>query len=191
MRTKDDQKTDLIFAGALALTARVGLVGLTVPMIAKEAGVATGTIYIYFKNKEGLVQDLFKTIKKRFASTVFADYRRDKPVKESLRKIWENILRYSVANYPEHVFVQQFNVSPYSNNQDTLSLTQSSLHPLMEAIGQGQKEDLIKRDPEQLILPLLFGFVAQLAFSVREQPDSLTQDFIDRTFQYLWDAIRK
>ena len=52
MRVRDEQKIELVHAATLNLVARIGLAGLTISMIAKEAGVAAGTIYIYFKNKE-------------------------------------------------------------------------------------------------------------------------------------------
>jgi AcrR family transcriptional regulator len=191
MRLRDKQKIDLIHAATLALIARTGLAGLTIPMIAKEAGVAAGTIYIYFKNKEDLILEVYKEVKKRFRSKVFADYSPEKPIKESLRKMWDNLLAWSVANYQEQVFLQQFNVSPYTREKEALSFTKQVLTPLLELIHAGQKQDLIKNDPESLILQLLFGFANQLAPPIHENPAMLTKDFAATTFGYFWDAVRK
>src|SRR5438445_7730743 len=55
MRLKDEQKIDLVFTSTLTLVGQVGLVGLTMPLIAKQSGVAIGTLYIYFKNKDDLI----------------------------------------------------------------------------------------------------------------------------------------
>lgn len=51
MRLKDEQKIDLFLASTLTLVGQVGLVGLTMPLIAKQSGVATGTLYIYLRTR--------------------------------------------------------------------------------------------------------------------------------------------
>jgi len=191
MRVRDAQKIELVHAATLTLVARIGLVGLTIPLIAKEAGVAAGTIYIYFKNKEDLILEVYKEVKKRFRSKVFSDYSPEKPIKETFRKMWDNLLSYSVSNYQEQIFLQQFNISPYIREKETLSFTKQVLNPLLEVIHAGQKQDLIKNDPESLILQLLFGFANQLAPLIHENPGMLSKDFTATTFGYFWDAVKK
>ena len=73
MRLKDEQKIDLFLASTLKLVGQVGLVGLTMPLIAKQSGVAIGTLYIYFKNKDDLIHALYKEVKKRFGATIFIE----------------------------------------------------------------------------------------------------------------------
>ena len=191
MRVRDDQKIEWIHAATLTLVARTGLAGLTIPMIAKEAGVAAGTIYIYFKNKEDLILEVYKEVRKRYRSKVFIDYSPEKPIKETLRKMWDNLLSYSLSNYQEQVFLQQFNTSPYIREKEALSFSKQVLGPLLEVLHAGQKQDLIKNDPESLILQLLLGFANQLTPLIRETPAMLTKDFAATTFGYFWDAIRK
>jgi TetR/AcrR family transcriptional regulator, repressor of fatR-cypB operon len=191
MRVKDEQKVDLFYASTLTLVARVGLVGLTIPLIAKQSGVATGTLYIYFKNKEELILMLFKEIKKRFQSKMFADYDPGMPVRDTLRRMWENSLTYAVANYEEQVFLQQFNISPYRKEKESAAFSYQVMKPLLETISSGQGQGLIKEDKENLTLPLFFGFVNQLASVIHENPISVTKALVDKTFQYFWDAIKR
>src|ERR1700720_3096417 len=106
MRVKDEQKVALFYASTLTLVSQVGLVGLTIPLIARQSKVATGTLYIYFKNKEELILSLYKEIKKNFQTRMFVDYDPAVPVKDSLRKMWENSLTYAVSNYEEQIFLQ-------------------------------------------------------------------------------------
>jgi AcrR family transcriptional regulator len=191
MRVKDDQKIDLFYASTLTLVSRVGLVGLTIPLIAKQSKVATGTLYIYFKNKEELILALYKEIKKRFRTQLFIDYSPDRPVKESCRKMWENCLNYFVANYEEHIFLQQFNFSPYRKVKESLNFSMEMMKPLIDTLVHGQQQGLLKQDKDYLALPLLFGFVSQLAATIHETPAALTKPLIDKTFGYFWDAIAK
>jgi AcrR family transcriptional regulator len=189
MRVKDEQKMDLFYTSTLTLVAQVGLVGLTIPLIAKQAKVATGTLYIYFKNKEELILSLFKRIKKSFQAKMFVDYDAGAPVKDSLRKMWENSLTYAVANYEEQIFLQQFNISPYRKEKETAAFTYQAMKPMLETLARGQRQGLIKEDKENLILPLLFGFINQLASVIHENPAMLKKKIIDKTFRYFWDAI--
>ena len=54
------QKRRRILDGALRAFARKGFYGTKVSEIAQEAGVADGTIYLYFRNKDDLLISLFE-----------------------------------------------------------------------------------------------------------------------------------
>ena len=189
MRQKDDQKTDLFFTSTLALVSQVGLVGLTIPLIAKRSGVATGTLYIYFKNKEDLILALYKDIKKRFASTIFIGYSPGMSVEEGLRTIWENTVRYSVSHYSEEVFLQQFNISPYSKGPEVLTFAGDQMQPLQELIARGQQLSLLKPD-KHLIRQLFIGFIQQIGSDIHQSPGLLTRTWLDTSFRFFWDAIK-
>ena len=50
-----------IIEGAIKIFARKGFYHATVKDVAREAGVADGTIYLYFKNKDDLLISLFES----------------------------------------------------------------------------------------------------------------------------------
>lgn len=54
------EKYGLILDAAQKVIAESGFHGAQVSRIAKEAGVADGTIYLYFKNKEDILVSLFR-----------------------------------------------------------------------------------------------------------------------------------
>ena len=190
MRLKDEQKIDLFLASTLTLVGQVGLVGLTMPLIAKQSGVAIGTLYIYFKNKDDLVHALYKEIKNRFGRTIFIGFTPHLPVEEGFRVIWENSLRYTVSNFPEQLFLQQFIASPYKREDQAMAVARPVMAPLAELLQRGQKEGLLKPDTECLLPSLLFGFVQQIAAQIHDNPARLTKAFMDTSFRFFWDAIR-
>jgi TetR/AcrR family fatty acid metabolism transcriptional regulator len=57
---KRNDKRESILDGALKAFARKGFYNTKVSEIASEAGVADGTIYLYFKNKDDLLISLFE-----------------------------------------------------------------------------------------------------------------------------------
>lgn len=60
MGKKRGQKYDQIIDAAVKVIAENGYHNSQVSKIAKEAGVADGTIYLYFKNKEDILISLFE-----------------------------------------------------------------------------------------------------------------------------------
>lgn len=59
-RAQSSDKRQRILEGALKAFARKGFYNTKVSEIASEAGVADGTIYLYFKNKDDLLISLFE-----------------------------------------------------------------------------------------------------------------------------------
>lgn len=55
------QKKELIINAAIRVFADKGFYNAKVADVAREAGVADGTIYLYFKNKDDLLISLFET----------------------------------------------------------------------------------------------------------------------------------
>jgi len=58
---KKNNKKELILNAAVKVFAGKGFYNANVADVAREAGVADGTIYIYFKNKDDLLISLFET----------------------------------------------------------------------------------------------------------------------------------
>ncbi|MDT8323421.1 MAG: TetR/AcrR family transcriptional regulator [Bacteroidota bacterium] len=62
MRQKTGDKDKRIAAAAIQVFARDGFHGAKITRIAREAGVATGSVYLYFRNKESILHHLFDTL---------------------------------------------------------------------------------------------------------------------------------
>ena len=57
-----EQRRDVILAAAYDLFMDVGFFDVSMAMIAKRAGVAKGTIYIYFETKEDIVKGIIDSL---------------------------------------------------------------------------------------------------------------------------------
>jgi TetR/AcrR family fatty acid metabolism transcriptional regulator len=97
---KKQDKYNSILEGALQVFAEHGYHRSQVSRIAREAGVADGTIYLYFKRKEDILISLFR---EKLGELVekFHDSLDDKMnAKESLRKVCEIHYRELESNVP-------------------------------------------------------------------------------------------
>lgn len=59
MRRKDDEKQRNIKEAVIKLILKEGFHGTSISKIAREAGVSPATVYIYYENKEIMLQDIY------------------------------------------------------------------------------------------------------------------------------------
>ena len=81
-----DKKAQILCA-AEKLIAELGFQGFSMQKLAKEAGVAAGTIYRYFSDKNHLLDEVRLNVAKRIAIEVQAGVSDDMPLKERYTKI--------------------------------------------------------------------------------------------------------
>jgi TetR/AcrR family transcriptional regulator, fatty acid metabolism regulator protein len=62
MRKKEGNKEQDILDASVRVFSRIGYSNTKMHRIADEAGIATGTIYLYFKNKEDILLKIFETV---------------------------------------------------------------------------------------------------------------------------------
>jgi len=67
---KNRDKYDLILDAAIKVMAKYGYHRTRVSQIAREAGVADGTVYLYFHKKEDILISLFREMMETFVSEI-------------------------------------------------------------------------------------------------------------------------
>jgi AcrR family transcriptional regulator len=70
---------------AMRVIARKGMAAATMQEIAEEAGVAKGTIYLYFRDRDELVEKTFETAITQLIARIDAAMLTGKPFREKLR----------------------------------------------------------------------------------------------------------
>jgi TetR/AcrR family fatty acid metabolism transcriptional regulator len=90
-----NNKKDLIINAAIKVFADKGFYTANVADVAKEAGVADGTIYLYFKNKDDLLISLFETkmeeILQRFASLLDSNRNAEEKLRQFIHLYFQMI----------------------------------------------------------------------------------------------------
>jgi TetR/AcrR family transcriptional regulator, fatty acid metabolism regulator protein len=89
---RNKPKYKQIIDAAVIAIAENGYHQAQVSKIAKQAGVADGTIYLYFKNKEDILISVFEEKMSLFVENLRAIIKEDQSAKEKLEKMIENHL---------------------------------------------------------------------------------------------------
>ncbi len=181
MKPRDDKKIEQVFQSTLGLVKEKGLAGITMCEIAKVAGMATGTLYIYFKNKEELVSKLFTECRKASLESYFTGYDPSIPFQQGFKVVWMNILRFRLENFEEVLLMDQFYHSPFINDC-TKELTKQLKAPMYELIDRGKKEGFLKKMDSLSLLIFMIGTIHEAAKNAHYSREPMTKKVKEALF---------
>jgi len=88
-------KREAILQATLELVAEHGFHDAPCSLIAERAGVAAGTIYRYFENKDMLILELYRELEKKINIALLDGYSQDKPFRERFIHLVTGLLNFS------------------------------------------------------------------------------------------------
>jgi AcrR family transcriptional regulator len=110
-RPKSEDKRNAILEAATRLFAERGLTAAPTSEISKQAGVAEGTLFTYFKTKDDLINALYRALKLELADAMMSDFPRKKNVRTRLQHVWDRYVKWGIANPKERKVLAQLTVS--------------------------------------------------------------------------------
>jgi AcrR family transcriptional regulator len=183
-------KRDLIIDAALTLFVENGFHGTATAKIAQEAGVATGTLFQYFKSKDDLVIALYLQFKEEMFEYVSKHSDNNTDIKQTIKTNILSSLYWALDNQTKFHFIQQFHTSPYLGQVEQEILNRQ-LEPHLALIQKGIKTGVLKSMPTDLI----YSLISHQVFGVYQYITSKTlskskkQEIIETTFEMLWDMV--
>lgn len=189
MKPKDDDKQQAIATATLALVERVGLSGLTMAGIAREAGIATGTLYVYHRSKEELLHALYEQVKGALAALIDGEVNPSTPFRTRFQQNWTRLLRHRLAHGSEAVFMDQYYNSPWfseASRQFSARFAAGCLRFFDEARAQ----QIVKDVPTMMLAASFFGSVRDTASLLRSGDLQDTEAALAQAFGLCWDGIK-
>jgi TetR/AcrR family transcriptional regulator, repressor of fatR-cypB operon len=189
---KKSSKRDDILQAALKLIAECGFHEAPMSLIAEKAKVGSGTIYIYFKNKDDLIKEIHLMLEKKILSIVEEKYPSCKDIKEKLFHIGRTVIAYLINNPVDFRFIEQYFNSPYGQSlqRERIFGRNEEFDIFRNLIEEGIKKKIIKDLPVFMHFALGFG---PMVIMVRDHIFGLI-DFgdmqIDQALEAFWDAIK-
>lgn len=162
-RSSGGNKKERILDAAVVEIARTGYHQTTVARIAKRAGVADGTIYLYFKNKEEILYSIFERAMGRFIEEGRAHLQDAGSATEKLRRIVELHLSLVGADRDQAIINQvELRHSLHFMGQLSRAQVGEYLGIITEVIRQGQQAGEFRGDLDPV-------FAAKAAFGVLDE----------------------
>lgn len=167
MRTRDENKEAAIREKAMEMIVDEGFDGLSMQKLAKAANVSPATIYIYYKNREDLLNQLYNHVQQTFHEVALEGFNPELSFEEGLWIQWKNRLKF-ISKYPKHFqFQEQFRNSPCINHSDVnLSHFKENMKLfIMNAIKKGE----MKRMEPEIFWSVAYGSLySMIKFHLQE-----------------------
>jgi AcrR family transcriptional regulator len=186
---KPDKRQRLMDA-ALRLFVANGLERTSTAEIAREAGVATGTLFIYFPNKLALIGELALQIARDQAENVTARLDPQAPAREQFRAIWDSSIDWFRRNVPAFRFSRMVR-DPGLLPTEVVQASDQMFGFYYHAIRTGLEEGCLGPYPPELIGGLLYQDIAGVMDCLIANPDAeKARMYIDQGFEIYWNGIR-
>lgn len=183
-------KRQAILNATEKLLATCGFHGFSMKQIAKEANVATGTIYLYFKDRETLITELHRNIVDDFAENVFRHHDKNLPLKEQYLLICRHVWDYCIAHRWATLGKGQFDHLPLdvlkSRHDDAWT---NRLNPIIALYEQGRATQKIKPLSDIVLTSLSMEPFIHIAAQQLLGLVNINESELEYMMQAAWDAI--
>lgn len=166
-RPKSDEKRNAIFEAATRVIVTQGLSAPTAG-IAKEAGIANGSLFTYFETKADLFNHLYLELKAEMAFVATKNLPEGAELREQFFHLWQNWMNWAVARPEKRRALVQLGVSD-EITPETRAAAHKTMARIAELMERSRASGPMREAP--------MGFVAALMNSVAEATmDYMVQD---------------
>ncbi|MEP6927973.1 MAG: TetR/AcrR family transcriptional regulator [Ginsengibacter sp.] len=182
-------KREAILKSTLELIKDNGFHGTPISLIAKNAGVASGTIYHYFPSKDDIIMELHYQIKNEMVAAMFNGAGTKKEYKQQFFEGWINLCKYFINNPNALIFTEQFNSSPYSKIASQ-KVSKASVNKFNEFFQFGMDKGYLKKMEYMLIASAVFGCITATAKYHLSGRFGFKDADLCKIANILWDGIK-
>ncbi len=183
------EKRENIVAAALKLFCEQGFHHTSTTSISKEAGVGTGTLFLYFSSKDVLINSLYREAKGQLSAHLQQDYPEDAGVKERIKHIWFTACWWALSNPEAFRFIHMFKSSPYISNI-TREEAASAANFAEQLVQEGIISGLLIPMETNLLFTLFDGLLASTVnYFMQTNVEAERQGIIGQVFEVLWKGI--
>lgn len=188
-KPKDQHKLQDIQSAALKLVLQTGFNSLKMADVATEANIATGTLYVYYKSKESLINDVYRKTKLESIAAMLNPEHATGSFYSTLKNMWLGYFDFCATNADKMLFVEQFIYSGIIS-AEIIEETESTLIPLTQFLEYGQQHKILKRMDLHLVIAQMYGAIHETVKVLTKQGRTLQPSEIDKCFGITWDGLK-
>jgi len=189
---KRTDKREALIQAALELVGERGFHGAPVALIADRAGVAAGTIYRYFDNKDSLIKGIHAALEQQILDAVTVDYPENQPVRDRFLHVGRKLVGYFISSPLQFRFLEQYYNSPYGVASRRAKLFgKKKKNLIVRLFEEALDRKLIKPLPLPILFALTFGPLIDISRDHILEFVTLNERLIEETVEACWGAIQR
>jgi AcrR family transcriptional regulator len=185
---KSIDKRSALIQATIELVNNNGFHATPMSKIAKMANVSPATIYLYFTNKQDLVNQTYVEVKATYTDYAFETYNTEMTVETGFETIWKRIARFKLRDSDNAMFLAQCDNTPII---DETSREEGIKHlkPLLDLWARGKQEGIIKPLSDYLLYAYAINPLSFLMMSEKRGTFKLDAQQLEDAYQAAWDSI--
>ena len=184
-------KRQKILITAETLLAERGLYGFSMKLLADTAGIAAGTIYRYFENKEALINELYQYITHETAEVFFEGWSDEQAPEHKYKRLWDNAFNAVLQNPQRSIVIEMLFSQPSLAKEQAAFFESELLLPLRTFFQQGVDEQRFHDWKVPALMTLSFNSAITLAKKLMNNCVDLDQTEINQVRDASWLIIQK
>ncbi|MCP5079331.1 MAG: TetR/AcrR family transcriptional regulator [Psychromonas sp.] len=184
-------KRNKILLATEQLLAERGFYGLSMKVLAETAGIAAGTIYRYFDNKETLMVELHQHIRAEASERIFSGWTEIQNPKQKYDLLWRNAFDAVLKNPQRLAVIEMLYFIPNSNQHKITLFEDQTFLPLIEFYQKGITDKRFHDWPVPALVTLSFDSAINLAKKVLRERLELDEQVLTHVRDASWQAIQK
>lgn len=186
---KSIDKRNALIKATIDLVNNNGFHATPMSKIAKMAKVSPATIYLYFENKQDLVNKTYIEVKAKYTTYAFETYDENDTVESGFKAIWKRIADFKLNASDSAMFLAQCDNTPMIDEPSRQEGIKH-LQPLLQLWERGRKEGVIKPISDYLLYAYTINPLSFLMMSQHRGAIQLDNSHIETAYQAAWDSIK-
>jgi TetR/AcrR family transcriptional regulator, multidrug resistance operon repressor len=183
-------KKRAIFESTLVLVKEKGFHGTPMSQIAKNAGVAAGTIYHHFDSKDTLILELYSYIRDKMLDAMLQIDNEAMDFKDRFFNYWISHCLFYIKNPNALFFMEQFVNSPYSS-RNPLEENERFQHTFRDLIKTGVETGVLKPVNPLILSSLIHGTIVNAAKMQLCRRINIGETELQQIVEMIWDGMRR
>lgn len=184
-RPKSNAKRSNILSACQAAIIRDGL-NTTTADIAREAGIATGSLFTYFPSKAILLNELYVVLKTEMTDALSKELSGENN-KEKLQNAWAGWTNWAAINTEKHLALELLRTSDQLT-RESLQFGNAALKPMFDLIDANTSQKI--KYPTNFLYELIEAMSTKTMDNMALHPDKAA-DYRDAGFKAMWKIITK
>jgi len=186
---KSIDKRNALIKATIDLVNNNGFHATPMSKIAKMANVSPATIYLYFENKQDLVNKTYIQVKAIYTDYAFQTYNESMSVKKGFEIIWRRIADFKLIECENAMFLAQCDNTPMIDEQSRQEGIKH-LQPLLDLWARGKKEGIIQPMSDYLLYAYSINPLSFLMMSEKRGAFQLDKTHLEEAYQAAWNSIK-
>ncbi len=185
---KVQDKRQAVLDTTLQMVVHHGFHAAPMAKIAKEAGVAAGTIYHHFKNKEDLIDQLYLQLKQKLGEALNRELQIKKTYQQQFFQFWMNLFDHYTQNPDAFFFLEQRDMNTIVSKA-VFEQGKVYYQPVVAFLERGMEEGHLRSMHIALMTQLVYQSVIACVKLKLDGEVKLTKSMIKDAVQSAWDGV--